>query len=98
MRNYLIVTLFAVALCGPASALDNGSNGNSSDVKAACDNSHRLCLASCYLMEGTKFSDEMARQGCELGCDQAYNACIKSIPAITGGMSKPPGHKKFPGN
>ena len=99
MRSYLIGLVFCLGLCGPAAALDNGGGG-SSDIKAACDNSHRLCLASCYSMEGTKFSDEMRRQGCELGCNQAYDACIKSIPVIggSGGMSHKPGHKGFLGN
>jgi hypothetical protein len=80
-----------VALAGfasPTFALDNGARSSTDDIRAACDNTHRACLVACYLNEGTKFSDDMWRVGCELGCESAYQACIKSIPILTGKLSQ----------
>jgi hypothetical protein len=80
LRLTAAVLVALAGLSGPALALDNGTRSNSDDIRAACEATHRACLVACYSIEGNTFHEEFYRQGCEIGCDQAYQACLKSIP------------------
>lgn len=81
-KTSLLAAAIVLALTFSASAAKNNGNGN--DITGICIAAYQMCLDSCRLSAGDmgKFSGSLKYNSCGVGCDHAYDACLKTDRTI----------------